>query len=823
MKFVGYLFLAMVSLGIIGAMIGVGGVVWAIHHYGQDIPDYKTLKTYEPDVVTRVYTGDGQLMAEFATEKRVFIPIENIPERVKQAFISAEDNSFYEHSGIDYLGIVKAVIDKARNPNSQLRGASTITQQVAKNFLLTNERTYERKIKEAILAIRMERAMEKDRLLELYLNEIYLGVGTYGVAAAAQHYFNKPLDDLTIEEAAYLAALPKAPNNYHPIRRKERATARRDWVIERMAIDGFITQAEANEARETELSVDINSDRNAVRAPYFAEEIRRTLQKEFGNSNLYEEGMLVKSSINPAMQEIATRALQDGLMAYDLRHGYRGPVATLEAMDNWQERLANIPVQQGMLDHWRLAVLKDGQNLGFADGSTGTLSEGGIKWGGDQIERGSVLMVEKDEEIYRLRQVPKVQGAIIVLDPHTGRVLAIQGGWDYERSEFNRATQAQRQPGSAFKPFIYLTALEEGMTPATIVMDAPVSFEQGPGLPRWRPKNYSNDFYGPTTLRVGIEKSRNVMTVRLSDAIGMDKIAATAKDFGIHKAMKTNLASSLGSTETTLMQMVAAYGMLVNGGKAIEPSFIDRIQNRYGETIYKRVGQECPNCGPKIKWEDGLNVPEKDDNRTQVTDPKRAYQMVSILEGGVQRGTGVRLKNIGFPVAGKTGTTNDAKDTWFIGFTPDLVFGAYVGFDQPKPLGRNETGSSVALPIIKQFLEDAFAQDLIEPLPFRVPSGISLIQVNAKTGRRAYSGETNTIWEAFLNGESPAMQRVVYGGNSMLDGGLGEEPDFNSFFQNIPQVNQGLSNGQPSQNSRNNTSRDSSSDDFILQGTGGIY
>ena len=811
-----------------------------LNHYGSDIPDYKSLKTYEPDVVTRVYTGDGRLMAEFATEKRVFVPINVIPDRVKQAFISAEDKNFYTHQGLDYIGIAVAILDKVRHPDSQLRGASTITQQVAKNFLLSNERSYERKLKEAILAIRMDRAMTKDRLLELYLNEIYLGVGTYGVAAAAQEYFNKSLDDLTIEEAAYLAALPKAPNNYHPVRRKERALSRRNWVIGRMHEDGYISREAEKAALATDLKVTLTDSQESVRAPYFAEEIRRSLQKEFGNDGLYKQGLLVKSSINPEMQKIAVKALQDGLMAYDLRHGYRGPVATLDTLDNWEEKLAEIPVQQGMLDSWQLAILLDGKSIGFANGEKGTLSDGGLEWGGNKIKKGSIIMVEKDGDIYRMRQVPKVQGAIVIMDPHTGRVLAVQGGWDYQRSEFNRATQAQRQPGSSFKPFIYLTALETGMTPATIVMDSPATFSQGRGMPNWRPKNYSDDFYGPTTLRVGIEKSRNVMTVRLADKVGMEAVAETAKEFGIYDHMQTNLASALGSNETTLIRMVTAYGMLVNGGKKIEPSFVDRIQDRYGKTVFKRDHRECPTCGPKIKWQDDMPVPSVEDVRQQVTTPQRAYQMVSILEGAIQRGTGVRLKDIGFPVAGKTGTTNDSKDAWFLGFTPDLVFGAYVGFDQPQQLGRKETGSSVAIPIIQQFLEEAYKGDMIEPLPFRVPSGISLIQVNAKSGRRAQAGDSNLIWEAFMSGESPESQQTVYGGDTIImrdnaytyDDMYNTSPNGQTYSDNPlygdydteaapqPQTQSPYGNRQPQQ--RAPSSRTPSSDP-VLQGTGGIY
>lgn len=820
MRFLGYAFLTLTSLGILGAIAAIGLFAWIINNYGNDIPDYKSLKTYEPDVVTRVYAGDGRLMAEFAEEKRIFIPIEVIPARVKNAFIAAEDKHFYSHKGLDYIGIARAMLHNIKNIGTgDLQGASTITQQVAKNFLLTNERTYERKLKEAILAIRIERAMEKDRLLELYLNEIYLGIGTYGIAAAAQQYFNKSLDDLSIAQIAYLAALPKAPNNYHPVRRKERAIERRNWVIGRMLEDGYITAEEAAEARAEDLvAVNLQALNQSVAAPYFGEEIRRFLQNNYGNDGLYKQGLLVRTSLDPALQDIATRAFRDGLVAYDLRHGYRGPVAKLDNMDDWKVKLGNIPVQKGMLEDWHLAVIlsKKGNDvqIGFADGQKGKLSESGAQWGGNKLETGSVIMVTKDGDVYRLRQVPAVQGGMIVMDPHTGRVLAMQGGWDYQNSEFNRVTQARRQPGSAFKPFIYLAALEEGLTPASIVMDAPVSFTQGPGLPLWRPQNYSNEFYGPTTLRVGVEKSRNVMTVRLADKIGMEKLAETARKFGIYDNLPPHLANSLGSQETTLERMAAAYAMLVNGGKKVSPSFIDRIQDRYGKTVFDRDRRACPNCGDRVPWKDDLTVPVVVDNRAQVTSPQHAYQMVSILEGVVQRGTGVRLRDIGYPVAGKTGTTNDYKDAWFVGFTPDLVVGVYVGFDEPKSLGHQEAGSRVALPIFQQFITEAFKEGLIEPLPFRVPPGISLIQVNARTGRRAMPGDSQVIWEAFLRGQNPDTQQTVFGGETVTF----TEPDINysDYFNDIPANDGGYMSYDPQ-------ATPPQIQNPTLQGTGGIY
>lgn len=821
MKFLGYGLLTLMSLGILGIIVGIGTFAWVINNYGDDIPDYKSLKTYEPDVVTRVYTGNGQLMAEFATEKRIFVPIEVIPDLVKNAFLSAEDKNFYDHKGLDYIGIARAVVNNIKNPG-QLQGASTITQQVAKNFLLTNERSYERKIKEAILAIRMERAMSKDRLLELYLNEIYLGIGTYGVAAAAQQYFGKSLDDLEIEEAAFLAALPKAPNNYHPLRKKERARARRDWVIGRMAEDGHITPQDAALAQQKDLLVtDLSGSGQSYSAPYFGEEIRRFLQSEYGNDGLYKQGLLVRSSLDPKMQQLVTKAFRDGLVAFDIRKGYRGAVTTLDNFDDWQKTLGDIPVQKGMAPSWRLALYFGDRNIRFADGGKGRLSAGGVEWAGSKLQKGSVIMVEKDDDddVYRMRQVPAIDGAMVVMDPHTGRVLAMQGGWDYQNSEFNRATQAKRQPGSSFKPFIYLTALENGMTPTTIIMDAPVSFQQGPGLPLWRPQNYSNKFYGPTTLRAGIEKSRNVMTVRLADKVGMDKIAQTAKKFGIYDNMQQNLASSLGSNETTLIRMVTAYGMLVNGGKAITPSFIDRIQDRYGRNVFDRDLRSCANCGPKIRWDESLSVPSVIDMREQITSPQRAYQMVSILEGAVQRGTGIRMKNIGFPLAGKTGTTNDSKDAWFIGFTPDLVFGVYTGYDNPRSLGARETGASVAIPIVQQFLEDAFKDNLITPTPFRVPPGISMIQVDARTGRRAYPGDETVIWETFLRGESPDNQQTVFGGDTVIF----EEPDIN-YSDLFDTTNpDGIHGGYMPFDPTNTAPVPVPQANPAMQGTGGIY
>lgn len=797
--------LALISIGFLAGIAGVAFIAYMINHYSQGLPDYSQLKEYEPPIVSRIYAGDGRLLAEYAQERRVFIPIEIIPDHVKNAFISAEDKNFYEHKGVDFFAVARAVVINLKNRGSgrRLVGASTITQQVAKNFLLTNEVSYERKIKEAILAFRMEKALSKDQLLELYMNEIYLGQRAYGVAAAALTYFDKSLEDLSIAEAAYLAALPKAPNNYHPVRQHDAALARRNWVIGRMEEDGHITEGQAELAKASPLMMKEGDDSGIVSAPYFAEEVRREIVKKYGEDSLYKGGLAVRTSINPQLQELASQALREGLIAYDRRHGYRGPVTKIEEFDDWADRLAAVEPPDGLMDEWRLAlVLEVGDGkavIGFEDKTKADLPLQGVSWArkclqecyalGSEITsvkqvvtKGDVIIVEKNKSknekspTYAIRQIPAVQGALIAIDPHTGRILAMQGGWKSGTSSFNRATQAKRQPGSAFKPFVYLTALDAGFTPATRVLDAPFVIEQAPG-DFWRPKNYSGEFYGPTPIRVGVEKSRNLMTVRLADHVGMDKVVETAEKFGIADEMKPFLSYALGAGETTLLRMTAAYGMLVNGGKKIEPTLIDRVQNRWGETIFAHDHRPCPNCGDLIRW-DGQDVPEVPDQREQIADPRTAYQIVSILEGVIERGTAVRLKSLGRPLGGKTGTTNETKDAWFIGFSPDLVAGVYVGFDEPKSLGKRETGSGAAAPIFGAFMQEALKET--PPMPFRIPPGVKLIRVNSKTGRTAMPGDANVIWEAFVTGTEPnvddfVLDTGVIAGGAALDP-YGEDP-----------------------------------------------
>ena len=847
MRYIWYGFLGLVSLGLIGLVVGVAGFIFAINYFAKDLPDYSQLQNYQPPIVTRIYAGDGRLMAEFSKEKRIFVAIENIPDLVKNAFIATEDQNFYDHNGVDYKAIARAALTNVKNIGMGRRpeGASTITQQVAKNFLLSNEVRLERKIREAILAQRMEKVLTKDQLLELYLNEIYLGAGTYGVAAAALHYFDKSLDELSVAEAAYLGALPKAPNNYHPTRKTKAATERRNLVIRRMLDENYITQAQAEIATAKPLIVVKRDEDKIVRAPYFAEEVRRELAEAYDEDGLYKGGLAVRSSIDPELQSIAQNALRNGLVAYDRRHGYRGPFTSLKTMADWREQLRNIDVPSDIIDEWDLAVVlsldANKAELGFTDKPQGVLKMEKAKWARkylnegyargpeitamtDLFKEGDVIIVEavqgktsgdnNKKTEYELHQVPDIQGSIIAMDPHTGRVLAMQGGWsyDYGSSEFNRATQALRQPGSAFKPFVYLAALDKGFTPATLVLDAPFVIEDRPGH-FWRPTNYSGEFYGPTPIRVGVEKSKNLMTVRLADFIGMETISDYAEKFGVIQDMPEQLSMALGAGETTLLDMTTGYAQFVNGGKKITPTFVDRIQDRNGKTIFKHDTRPCQNCGDRIRWQ-GQTVPEVPDTREQIADPRTVFQIVSILEGVVQRGTAVRLKSLGYPLAGKTGTTNKSKDAWFIGFSPNLAVGVFTGFDDPRSLGKRETGSSIAVPIFKEFMQNALKGTA--PIPFRQPEGIRNVKINADTGARARPGDERTIWESFLIGTEPTDQVYILDGNGvnpMPQGGLVNGDDYIHF------------NGQPIYGDEGfiryeNPSRNNNA---ATTGTGGLY
>ena len=795
LRFFGFLFAAGTILFVVG-VAAVAGLLW---HFSKDLPDYSQLQDYEPPVMTRVHAADGSLVAEYARERRLYIPIQAVPRRVISAFMAAEDKNFYEHGGLDFGGIVRAGLIYAQNFGSgggRLQGASTITQQVAKNFLLTNERTFSRKIKEALLAMKIERTYSKDKILELYLNEIYLGLGAYGIAAASLIYFDKSVNELTVAEAAYLAALPKAPNNYHPFRQRERALERRNWVIDQMANDGFIKSAEAEQAKRTPLNVTTKPPSTHIfAAEYFAEEVRRELYDRYGEKKLYDGGLSVRTSLDTKLQVLARKTLVSGLVAYDQAHGYRGAVSKLDVGGDWGPKLAEVKAPADIAP-WRLAVvletgdrsarigLQPGRDPGGAltkERDVGIVPLDGVKWAKvkgavpkrvDQVlASGDVIYVEpaNDQGQYALRQIPEVSGAMVVEDPWTGRVLAMVGGFSYDQSQFNRATQALRQPGSSFKPIVYSTALDNGYTPSSLILDGPIEIDQGPGIGIWRPENYEQDFYGPSTLRFGVEHSRNVMTVRLAQDIGMPLIADYAKRFGVYDNLPPYLSFALGAGETTLLRMVTAYAMIDNGGRRIKPTLIDRIQDRYGHTVYRHDERECIGCDAK-KW-DNQPEPSLIDRREQVLDPMTAYQITSIMEGVVQRGTATVVKSVNRPVAGKTGTTNDFKDAWFIGFTPDIVAGVYIGFDKPKTLGRGQTGGHVSAPVVRDFLKEALAGK--PPVPFRVPPGIKLIRVDLKTGARAGPGDQRVILEAFKPGTAPPgdYSIVGYGGGNGGRGG----------------------------------------------------
>ncbi len=790
LRFFGFIFAA----GMIVFVAAAGAAAFVLWKVSQELPDYEVLAKYEPPVMTRIHANDGNLIAEFSRERRIYVPFTAMPDRLIQAFISAEDKNFYQHGGLDIQGIIRAVVQNMSNMQSGRRavGASTITQQVAKNFLLTSDQTIERKLKEAILAIRIERAFTKEQILELYLNEIYLGAGAYGVAAAADTYWGKSLNELSVSDVAYLATLPKAPSNYDPFKHPERAIERRNWVIDRMVENGFVTRDQAEAAKAAPLDVTKrNPGAKIYASEYFAEEVRRSIIDLFGEDKLYGGGLSVRTTLDPTLQRIARKSLIDGFVAYDHRHGWRGVVKKIDIKGDWGKTLAAEPLWND-IDPWRLAVvleissdkaivglrpIRDSKGQLVKEREKVVVPFSTMQWARPQIgERGmgatprspsdvvkvgDVIYVSprepKDAEDdatgqWALQQVPAVRGAMVVMDPHTGRVLAIVGGFSFGESQFDRAVQARRQPGSSFKPFIYTTAIDNGYTPSSIIVDAPVCLDQGPGLPQWCPKNYeSGSAAGPSTLRFGIEHSRNLMTVRLASDLGMPIITEYARRFGIYDNLMPALSMALGAGETTLLRMATGYSMIANGGKQVQATFIDRIQDRYGRTIWRHDNRACPDCEAK-QWS-GQAEPELIDDRKQIIDPLTAFQATSIMEGVVQRGTGQKLKVLNRPIAGKTGTTNDEKDGWFIGFTPDLVVGAYFGFDTPSPMGHGETGGNTAAPAVRDFVKVALADQ--PPVPFRAPPGIKLVRVNLKTGLPAGPGDKTAIMEAFKPSDQP--------------------------------------------------------------------
>ena len=785
MRFVGVV-TVLFSLLFLGLVAVSACVLWVFWTYGKGLPDYHQLAQYEPDVATRIHAGNGALIAEHAREKRVFMPVEAMPPRLIQAFLSAEDKAFYAHFGVDPRALLRAVVTNAMNYGTGRRpiGASTITQQVAKNFLLTNEVSIDRKIKEAILALRMEQAFTKDQILALYLNEIYLGQGSYGVAAASLNYFDKPLDQLNLEEMAYLAALPKAPSNYHPTRRTKSATIRRDWVLGEMQQNGFISEAERMQAVAVPLTVVGRSGFDSTDAPYFAEEVRREVVAMFGEEMLYTGGLSVRTTLDPTLQMAARMALERGLESLDRRQGWRGPIGSHAGAGDIDEILAKH--QKTMPDNHFAALVTDvtrREAAIYVQGQQARIPFELAFWAypprreddvrppplqdlRDALSVGDIVMVqppaatpdlirdgfEPQPADMSLSQRPLVEGAIVALDPHTGRLLAMSGGYNFGESEFNRAVQALRQPGSAFKPFVYLAALDQGYNPTTRILDAPLVVDQGAGKPKWKPANYTRRFYGPSIMRVGIEKSRNLMTARLAMSLGMEEIQDYARKFGLNANLPPLLSMSLGAGETTLLRLTSAYGMLVNGGKKITPSLIDRVQNRHGETIYRHDSRDCEACRVEDGWT-GQDVPILVDKREQLTSPASAFQMVSMLEGVIKRGTGRRISKLNLTLAGKTGTTNDNTNGWFIGFTPDLAVGVFVGYDTPRQLGKRETGSTVAVPIFGDFI--AAAQAGRPVIPFRRPSGVTIIPVNAETGERVLPDHEKAIFEVFKPGQRP--------------------------------------------------------------------
>ncbi|MFQ3622533.1 MAG: penicillin-binding protein 1A, partial [Acetobacteraceae bacterium] len=825
----------LVAFGLIG---GGALAIWGWQQYGADLPDHAMLKDYEPPVMSRVYAGDSRLLAELAAERRIFVPIDSIPRLVQDAFISAEDQNFWTHPGIDPGAILRAAITNLQQMGQGRRpiGASTITQQVAKNMLLGNEVSLERKIREAILAVHIEQALPKSRILELYLNEIFLGQGAYGVGAAAMTYFGKALEELTPAEAAYLAALPKAPNNYNPWRFPEAAKGRRDWVLDRMVQDGVLDAAVAEEAKSSPIEVRPGRFAERVPAEWFAEEVRRQLIARFGEAATTQGGLTVRTSLDPRLQQIADRSLREGLMAYDRRRGgWRGATARLalpadRLATGWTEALAALPRPPGMLPEWRLAAVlevgRDGARVGWLERperpnlppqprvmmlplaemawARPALPDGRLgptpRAASDVVSPGDVVLVEPLPpqaaqvasrgqparpalpERASLRQPPKVEGALVALDPTTGRVLALSGGWSFDRSWFNRVTQASRQPGSAFKPFVYIAAFERGMAPTQKVLDAPFVIDLGPGQGRWRPTNYNeSEFGGPTPLRVGMERSKNLMTIRLAEQVGLGAVSDATRRLGVIDDLPRTHAMALGAGETTVLRMAAGYAAFANGGRRVDPTLIDSVQDRHGRVIFRADARPCARCAEPAP---GATPPEPTDIRPAATDPVSAYQMVSILQGVITRGTGGRA-NIGRPAAGKTGTTNDWLDAWFVGFTPDLVVAVWVGFDEPTPLGGardNETGGNVAAPIFGDFMRKALEGRPV--VPFRVPDGVRLAWVNPNTGEPAAPGAPGAVLEAFRPGTEPGADGFSTGvigsaaparagGGAALDAGLG--------------------------------------------------
>ena len=745
------------------------GVLW---NFSSNIPDYKFLKNYKPPVSSKVYSGNGELVADFSKEKRIFVPYSSIPKNVINAFLSAEDKNFFSHPGVDAKGVLRAIINNVKNviTSNRLEGASTITQQVAKNFLLTNEVSLNRKIKEAILAFRIERALTKERILELYLNQIYLGSGAYGVAAASLEYFDKSIKELDYNEAALLAALPKAPSRYNPYRDVELAKFRRNLVLRNLLDNNFIDSKEYEILKNKEIVLKKTKKVFLEDAQYYIEDVRKNIIERLSYEKVYKQGFNINTPINLDLQKIATDSLRNGLIAYDKRKGWHGVLKNKKYNSNWSENLDEYELENST--NWNLAIIKKVDKflteIEIKDKSSGVIDYSDISWTKKEFDElvkpGDIVYVEKiKENKYSLKQLPKINGGIVVMDPYSGRVLALSGGFSFKNSEFNRASQALRQPGSAFKPFVYALALENNFTPSSLILDAPLVLDQGSDLKMWKPENYGKKFYGPSTLRVGLEKSRNLMTVRIAQNLGIDKIVNFSQKLKIYENPKELLSISLGSTETTLLKLTSAYCAFINGGKLVEPILIDRIQDSEGNTIVNNDKRYCSNCD-QISFLSDV-YPKIKDRYEQVFSNQTAYQITSILEGVIHRGTGKKLKKMKLNLAGKTGTTNENTDAWFIGFTSNFVIGVYVGMDNPSPLGKFETGSKTALPIFENFVKKAVRKS--DARPFKVANGITMMVVDPTTGQKAELTSKNTIMEAYKS-KNVIDGKVLYLNNDRL-------------------------------------------------------
>ena len=762
--------LVIVTGGFLISFVTVIAILWV---FSNNLPDYKFLKNYKASVSSKVYSGDGELVNDFSSEKRIFVPYSAIPNRIINSFLSAEDKNFFSHPGVDAKGVVRATINNISNilMSKRLEGASTITQQVAKNFLLSNEISLNRKIKEAILAFRIERALSKERILELYLNQIYLGEGTYGVAAASLEYFDKPITELTYVESALLAALPKAPSRYNPYKNKKLAKFRRNLVLKNLLENNFINQAKYNLYLKKDIVLKKRKKIYLEDARYYVEDIRKNILDKFGFDKVYKDGLNIKTPLDLNLQSIATDTLRKGLIKYDKRKGWRGPLANKKYNKNWTKDLSKYNIENST--KWELAIVKKVKQfiieIENKNKEKGIIEYNDILWTkkepNELLKKGDIIFVQKIKEgIFSLKQLPKVNGAIIVMDPYTGRVLAMSGGFSFRQSEFNRATQALRQPGSAFKPFIYALALENNYTPSTLILDAPLVLEQGTDLKLWKPENYGKKFYGLSTLRTGLEKSRNLMTVRIAQDLGLKKIVSFSKKLKIYENPNELLSISLGSAETTLLKLSSAYSSFLNGGKLVTPILIDRIQDSEGNTILNTENRKCNKCDEISHLSN--EYPKIADNFEQIFSPETAYQMTSLLEGAVQRGTGRGLRDLKLDLAGKTGTTNKNTDTWFIGFTSKLVIGVYVGFDEPQTLGKRETGAKTAMPIFKEFVKIAIKKK--DARPFKVADKITMMVIDPKTGKKASFGTKKTIIEAYKKDKIERKNATIFNINNIL-------------------------------------------------------